>query len=321
MTSLTTHLRQSETHGRLAFHPDCPICRQDRLTGSLSAERFVPLRAQAALTAGMLAVSAAAPMASVAAEQDSEHSGTALPTQVGAPEPAANPEFDPGGDSASLPETAAPVGSPPTNSNDAVEPVDPEPATNPADPIVDAGDGTDGTAEPAAPPAVTSPPASSPAAEPPPATTPPGPEAPAASAPTPLPAPAVEAPAPERVDPPARSAEQPDDERDRDPAKAPPREATGPHQPRIAAAPAPPAGSQVAPAALPVNSRPAEAGDRAHTVRPGESLWAIAADVLGDEATPAQIAREVHRLWALNSERIGTGDPDLLMIGTRIKLR
>ena len=34
----------------------------------------------------------------------------------------------------------------------------------------------------------------------------------------------------------------------------------------------------------------------------------------------ARVAREVNRLWTLNSERIGTGDPDLLMVGTRLTL-
>jgi len=53
----------------------------------------------------------------------------------------------------------------------------------------------------------------------------------------------------------------------------------------------------------------------------GESLWAIANDLLGAEATPAEVAREVHRLWQLNRNRIGTGDPDLLMTGTTLVLR
>ena len=43
--------------------------------------------------------------------------------------------------------------------------------------------------------------------------------------------------------------------------------------------------------------------------------------VLGREATPAAIAREVHRLWQLNRDRIATGDPDLLIVGTRLLLR
>lgn len=77
----------------------------------------------------------------------------------------------------------------------------------------------------------------------------------------------------------------------------------------------------VASATPPVVGRPARPGDRTHTVFAGESLWAIAADLLGREATPAAIAREVHRLWQLNRDRIATGDPDLLIIGTRLLLR
>ena len=38
MASLTTHLRSPESHERLPFHPDCPICRQTRLTGTLNAD-------------------------------------------------------------------------------------------------------------------------------------------------------------------------------------------------------------------------------------------------------------------------------------------
>ena len=53
----------------------------------------------------------------------------------------------------------------------------------------------------------------------------------------------------------------------------------------------------------------------------GESLWSIAKDLLGEDASVARIAREVNRLWELNSARIGTGEPDLLMVGTRIALR
>jgi nucleoid-associated protein YgaU len=56
-------------------------------------------------------------------------------------------------------------------------------------------------------------------------------------------------------------------------------------------------------------------------VRPGESLWSIAKGLLGGGASTAGIAREVNRLWELNTNRIGTGNPDLLMIGTKLRLR
>ena len=67
--------------------------------------------------------------------------------------------------------------------------------------------------------------------------------------------------------------------------------------------------------------REATRGDRFHVVGPNESLWSIAGDLLGDDTSAARIAREVNRLWELNSARIGTGDPDLLMVGTRLALR
>jgi len=57
-----------------------------------------------------------------------------------------------------------------------------------------------------------------------------------------------------------------------------------------------------------------------YVVAAGDSLWSIADDRLGPGASSAQIAREVHRLWQLNSERIGTGDPDLLSVGTSLVL-
>jgi len=65
----------------------------------------------------------------------------------------------------------------------------------------------------------------------------------------------------------------------------------------------------------------AQRGDKIHVVRRDESLWSIADDRLGGDASAARIAREVNRLWELNSTRISTGDPDLLMVGTRLTLR
>ena len=37
-------------------------------------------------------------------------------------------------------------------------------------------------------------------------------------------------------------------------------------------------------------------------------------------ASAGQIARMVSRLWELNEERIGTGDPDMLHVGTVLRL-
>jgi nucleoid-associated protein YgaU len=62
-------------------------------------------------------------------------------------------------------------------------------------------------------------------------------------------------------------------------------------------------------------------GQRAYVVRRGDSLWSIAAARLGARATSADVAREVSRLWGLNRARIGTGDPDVLPVGVRLRLR
>jgi Tfp pilus assembly protein FimV len=67
--------------------------------------------------------------------------------------------------------------------------------------------------------------------------------------------------------------------------------------------------------------RRAARGDRVHVVLAGESLWSIARDIVGGDASVAAVAREVNRLWELNTARIGTGDPDLLIAGTRLLLR
>jgi Tfp pilus assembly protein FimV len=79
--------------------------------------------------------------------------------------------------------------------------------------------------------------------------------------------------------------------------------------------------AQVAPAPVVSESRATTSPGKVHVVQPGESLWAIASDLLGGNASPARIAREVHRLWQLNQDRIGTGNPDLVMAGTRLVLR
>lgn len=58
-----------------------------------------------------------------------------------------------------------------------------------------------------------------------------------------------------------------------------------------------------------------------HVVQPGDTLWAIATARLGKPSAPADVAREVQRLWNLNAQTIGTGDPDLLLVGQQLRLR
>ena len=95
--SLNRHLTSSSSaHGRLAFHPDCPRCRAERLCGALGSDRLLTLRAQAALAAGVLAFSAAAPPSvALAQEPDQEQEGADDP---GAESPGFETDFDPGAD-------------------------------------------------------------------------------------------------------------------------------------------------------------------------------------------------------------------------------
>lgn len=62
------------------------------------------------------------------------------------------------------------------------------------------------------------------------------------------------------------------------------------------------------------------AGRHLHVVRSGESLWSIAAALLPSGAGNDEIVAKVHRLWRLNAARIGTGDPNLILVGTRLRL-
>ncbi len=58
-----------------------------------------------------------------------------------------------------------------------------------------------------------------------------------------------------------------------------------------------------------------------YVVKPGDSLWGIARANLGGSPSNARVAGEVKRLWDLNDVEIGTGNPDLIYAGQRLKLR
>lgn len=98
---------------------------------------------------------------------------------------------------------------------------------------------------------------------------------------------------------------------------------------RIAPEPAPPPSAPLEaparvsqPVATPVGREeaPPTRGHDFHVVRPGESLWSVASALLPLAASNAEIAAEVQRLWQLNQERIGTGDPSLIYAGTVLRL-
>lgn len=79
-------------------------------------------------------------------------------------------------------------------------------------------------------------------------------------------------------------------------------------------------------AAGPGAGRSGEAGHRDDAgrprtvhVRPGDSLWAIAARTLGPRASAADVTSYWHRMHALNDATIGA-DPDLLRPGQELRL-
>src|SRR4051812_38484258 len=107
MASLTAHLRESGDHGRLPFHPACPVCCEERLAGSLPADGVVGHRTQALLAAGVLAFSASAPASVMAAQGDEEFVGSGDPNAFTAP--GSEPDAGPDGDREELPEDPDPA--------------------------------------------------------------------------------------------------------------------------------------------------------------------------------------------------------------------
>jgi hypothetical protein len=358
MGSLTAHLVEAGDHGRLPFHPSCPVCRRERLYGTLSSEPVVPRRAQALLAGGVLALSASAPVVAAAQEADRQFEGAAAPEEPGGSE-LDDPSFDPGGDTELSFDTAPAPGAPQdgVDSGDGA-PLDVEPTVDLdarlaplADTEPSAGDEGAPPVE-SVPPVGTVPPASAVPTAPSGSAAPGGghgsaaqpgsPESPRSTPGTGLGAPPSNAPvglAPtagglssHRSDRPLRSrytlnhvrsgAGAPaSSERVSDRAGAPSESYA------ISAPPAPtPASEPVAIAAAdtPVADGAKEdldEGSRFYVVQPGDSLWSIAKRLLGGDPSAGRIAREVDRLWTLNSSRIATGDPDLLMVGTRLALR
>src|SRR5918999_491432 len=127
MGSLTAHLLETGDHGRLRFHPSYPVCRQERLYGSLSTEPVVPVRARVLLAGSVLALSASAPAMSVAQEPDLQSEGVVAPEEAGGLG-LDDPSFDPGGDTA-LSFDTAPAPSAPDDGSDTGDgpPLDAEP--------------------------------------------------------------------------------------------------------------------------------------------------------------------------------------------------
>ncbi len=64
---------------------------------------------------------------------------------------------------------------------------------------------------------------------------------------------------------------------------------------------------------------PAPSGD-VRVVARGESLWSIAAELAGNSASARRIASVTGDLWTLNAAAIGTGSPNTVFVGTRLRL-
>jgi hypothetical protein len=339
MGSLTTHLLEPGDHGRLRFHPRCPVCRQERLYGTLSSEPVVPRRAQALLAGGLLAISSTVPAVAIAQEPDRQSEGVAAPEDPGVHE-LDDPSFDPGGDTA-LSFDTAPAPTAPEDGEDSGDgaPLDIEPS-------VDLDARVAPLAETSAPVTDTgAPPSEEESGLPPAGSAPPVEAGTQISTP---PSPPIEQPAQVADEATSPGVDGPDAHlnlrSDAGAPASPPWARKGAGAPsdegRFVAPPPPPASAVPPPAdpstpaaepvalaqadlAAPAGRQQAPLGRDAssYEVQPGDSLWSIAKRLLGSDASPARIAREVNRLWSLNRDRIATGDPDLLMVGTRLDLR
>jgi hypothetical protein len=284
--------------------PDCPACWRSWLAGGeLSAAPLVSRRTHAALAAATLALSSTAPAVVLASEPHHPRSHAAL--QDSDP---LDPVLEaPGNDSPSAPVDADPEPSAPDpdvpdpQTTPAPAPVAQDPVAAPAEPDDPVHSGSDPAPEPPVPPLA--------AGSPPPAATV---DPPSAEASAPVAAGSIQPSQIKRhtvyV---ARTARSHRSSR----LSSPARTSTSRSPQTLTRTTSVPVGTR-APAAG--RARP---GDRAHVVRVGESLWSIAGDHLGGHASTARIAKEVKRLWQLNRGRIGTGDPNLLMAGTRLTLR
>jgi hypothetical protein len=332
--SLSEHLAAGAAdHGRLGFHPECPRCRANRVAGPVGGDSLVSRRVQAALAAGLLAFSSgAAPAGAQVPEVDPEQQ--AAPAPGGEP-PGLEPDLDPGeGDTFDYETAPVPGGLQAGGEEDEGlgAPVDSDPTIDPEVPL----------------PPQEQAPAPAPPAPSAPAPAPPAPEA--APVPTPPPTPPPITPVPAPAAPPAAGEEE------LAPPPPPPGELREyPKQPggasklrevRIGLEPTPPAmhgGAQptavgslslqpaepvptatpsveAVPVSQPLSGSASMIDGGTYVVRPGDSLWSIATRLLGPGATAAEIADEVNRLWELNEDRIATGDPDLLRVGTELRL-
>lgn len=261
----------------------------DSRSGSPPGRRILALT-----LAVMLVFGSVLPGFAVASESDSEGEGSAPPVEV-----PVDPGFDPGGEEEALEEAPAAGGDEETGAVEVEAEVDLE-----APPVGEE---------------VTSAAAEAPGETPP-------------SAPTATPEPAASTPEPEPVQqtaPEAKTSEPVANQSIVAPQQKPTEQQTASSGASAGDA-VPASGSSeeapIAPAPQPAAPPPADhgrhlAGKDSYVVRSGDCLWHIAAGLLPDDASDAQIAAEVARLWSLNEAVIGTGDPSLIYAGTTLRLR
>lgn len=251
-------------------------------------------RLLAAVLCAMLALGSILPGVALAGEADSEGEGTAPTVEV----PIA-PAFDPGGEEGALEEVPAVGGDEETGAVEAEPEVEAEAPAGGE--VTSAATEVPVEAQPPTPVTVPEPTTSAPEPEP------IQQQAPEPTASEPVANQSIVAPqqkpAEQRADSSAASAGE----------AAPPSEA-----PTEEAPSAPP----LQPAATPPGDHGRHLGGKdSYVVRSGDCLWHIAAALLPAGASDADIAGEVARLWALNEDGIGTGDPSLIYAGTTLRLR
>lgn len=243
----------------------------------------------------MLVVGSVFPGFALAGESDSEGEGTAPPVEV-----PVDPGFDPGGEEEVLEEAPAVGDDEESGAVEAEPEVDLE--VPPVEEVTSAATGAPSETASSAPSASPEPAASAPEAEP------------------------VEQQAPEAAAPSEPVANQsivaPKQKPEQEAAAS--GAASGEAAP--ASEPAPEEEAPSTPPAQPAATPPPDhgrhlAGKDSYVVRPGDCLWHIAADLLPGDADTAAIAGEVARLWQLNEDQIGTGDPSLIYAGTTLRLR
>ena len=247
----------------------------------------------------LLSIGAVFPGVAAAGEVDSEGEGVALPVEAPAP------DFDPGGEETVLEEAPAASGGEEGAAETAPVEAEPELDTKVPSPEEVTGAVAETVAEEPEAQAVTSPESEAPAAEPEYV-----PQQQVASEPVenqPLQAPRQpadrDAASPQSA--PASTATQAGVSEESQPVKAEPSE----EEPSSPA----PASSGDRHVSL--------AGKRFYVVQPGDCLTYIAEALLPAGATDAEIEDKVDRLWRLNEDRIGTGDRNLILVGTVLRLR